>query len=145
MAAGTKGARARPHQHLRKFPLAPPCTSQPLLTPKGLTAPKLIVTRIWGEDCNCSKGEQFQQFQQKHHSRMPAIHVPLTSEMQIKSPNYLALGKKENKRGKGEFDLSRDCITLHSQMVSHIKGPCRWKPIIAGSQMPVQCRSDEGI
>lgn len=81
----------------------PSCTSQPLLTPKGLTAPKLSMTRTQGEDCNCSKGEQHQQFQQKHQSRMPAIHVPLTSEMQIKSPNYLASGKKEKKRGKGEF------------------------------------------
>ena len=75
-AAGTEGARARPRQHLRKSPPASPCTGQPLLTPKGLTAPKLIITRTWGEDCNCSKGEQHQQFQQQHHSRTPAIHVP---------------------------------------------------------------------
>lgn len=97
MAVGTKRARARPHQHLRKSPPATPCTGQPLFTPKGLTAPKLIITRTWGEDCNCSKGEQHQQFQQKHHSRMPAIHIPLTSETQIESPNYLALEKKEKR------------------------------------------------
>lgn len=64
-----------------------------------------------GEDRDCSKGENHLQFQQKRCGRKPAVHVPLTSERQIKSPNYVALAKKRTEK-KVKGDSSEEAVLI---------------------------------